>query len=262
MKTDRDDAELLYEVVSALRWASHSGARHVAVPEGSREAVASSSEGLRSEPSAAKEVTNDESGQRLRARPRLSSDHDDPVSSEDAMAAIRKRLGDCSRCRLHEGRSQIVFGRGPTSAALFIIGSAPGVDEDARGQLWQGEAGELLDRMLVAIGLSRAEVYLASGIMCRSPDPNKPERPSLAACTPFLRSQLDVVAPAVVLVLGESVSQFLFKTDADVAEMRGCWRELIGFPTMVSHDPSQLLKDAALKREAWSDLKQVMKRLS
>jgi DNA polymerase len=262
MKTDHDDVELLYEVVSALRWASHSGARHVAVPEGSQVAVAPSDQGLQAQPLAAVEVTKDRTGQRLRARPRLSSDRTDSVSSEAAMTALRKRLGDCSRCRLHEGRSQIVFGQGPTSAALFIIGSGPGVDEDACGQLWQGEAGKLLDRMLVAIGLSRAEVYLASGVMCRSPDADKPARPALVACTPFLRSQLEVVAPTVVLVLGEAVSQFLFKTDAAVAELRGSWRDLVGFPTMVSHDPGQLLKNTALKREVWSDLKQVMKRLS
>ena len=261
MSVGHPDAELLCEVASALRWASHSGARHVALPEGAHEAPALSDSPSMPPKPEDDEVVTSAPGQRLRARPTIPIDRRERVSSEDLITKIRERLGDCTRCRLHQGRTQIVFGRGPADAALFIIGSGPGADEDTCGQPWQGEAGELLDRMLVAMGLSRSEVYLASGVMCRSPDSDRPDRQSLLACTPFLRSQLKAVAPRMVLVLGESVAQFLFKTDASVADLRGSWRDLVGFQTMVSHGPNRLLQEPALKRETWSDLKQVMTRL-
>jgi DNA polymerase len=184
-----------------------------------------------------------------------------PAKAPGNLAAIRERLGDCQRCPLHAGRKQIVFGSGPPTARLMIIGDGPGAQEDAAGTLWQGEAGDLLDRMLAAMGLARDQVYLCSTVMCRLPDAEAPPAEALKACTPFLRSQLVTLRPEAVLVLGESAARFLTRSQAPIGALRGNWWQLVDWPAMSSHGLDQVLATPALKREVWGDLQQVMARL-
>lgn len=196
---------------------------------------------------------------RLRDRPRMVK----PARSDGAarLAAVQVRVAGCERCALHEGRTQIVFGSGPAHARLMIVGSGPGVAEDAAGELWQGAAGELLDRMLGAMGLFRAEVYLSSLVMCRLAVGQEPSAEAIKSCTPFLRSQLEAVAPDAVLVLGETAARFLMNDPGAMAELRGRWWSLIGRPAIASHGLEAVLADATLKRESWADLQQIMSRL-
>ena len=187
-----------------------------------------------------------------------------PVARSDGaaqLAALQARIAGCQRCELHSGRTQIVFGSGPAPARLMIVGAGPGATEDAAGRLWQGEAGALLDRMLGAMGLFRAEVYLSSLVMCRLPDGQAPSADALKSCTPFLRSQLVAVAPDAVLVLGEPAARFLMHDGGPMAALRGRWWPLLDRPAITSHSLQAVLADATLKRESWSDLQQVMARL-
>ena len=177
------------------------------------------------------------------------------------LVALRARIAGCQRCPLHSDRSQIVFGSGPAPARLMIIGAGPGAEEDAAGQLWQGEAGALLDRMLAAMGLFRAEVYLASLVMCQLPEGQVPSAESIKSCTPFLRSQLVAIVPDVVLILGEPAARFFMNDGAAMADLRGRWWTLLDRPAIASHSLQAVLADASLKRESWADLQQVMSRL-
>lgn len=245
------ETELLREVATALRWAAHGGAERVPrqAPEPARPSVRGRAPSSPAEPG------------RLRLRDR------EPVvttvggADASGLAAIRQRVGDCQRCPLHKDRTQIVFGSGPAPARLMIIGSGPHAAEDAAGQLWQGEPGALLDRMLAAMGLFRAEVYLASLVMCRLPEGQPPPDAAIKACTPFLRSQLSAVAPDVVLVLGEPAAHFLMRSKTALAELRGSWWPLLDWPAITSHGLGTIVENPALKRESWADLQQVMTRL-
>ncbi len=251
MTDSTPDPELLREVASALRWAAHGGAEKVERPRSA--AVAASA--------TAAPAQTASTGGRLRLRERPRFDDPSPVQTPDALDAVRARVGDCTRCSLHAGRSQIVFGAGPAPARLMIIGTGPGVAEDSAGALWQGETGKLLDKMLGAMGLRRAEVYLASLVMCRLPEGGQPGSDALKSCTPFLRSQLVAVQPEVVLILGEPAARFLSRKDGPIAELRGRWWQLVDRHAIASHDLEQVLAQPALKRESWADLQQVMARL-
>ncbi len=268
MSVSRPNPELLREVATALRWAAHGGAEHVErlTPDVRAAAPPRPGPADPSGPSNAPDTARGANaphpargGLRLRDRPRLSAKVV-PHAPGD-LAAIRARMGDCQRCPLHSNRKQIVFGSGANPARLMIIGDGPGEQEDAAGALWQGEVGALLDRMLAAIGLSRAEVYLSSMVMCRLPDESPPPAEALKACTPFLRSQLVALQPEAVLVLGESAARFLTRKDAPISELRGHWWPLVERPAIASHSLDKVLATPALKRESWSDLQQVMARL-
>ncbi|MFT4703583.1 MAG: uracil-DNA glycosylase family 4 [Bradymonadia bacterium] len=178
-----------------------------------------------------------------------------------ALEEIRGELGDCERCCLCKRRSNIVFGVGNPSARLMFIGDAPGEREDSRGEPFVGAAGELLTKMIGAMGLSRSDVYIANVIKCRPPANRDPAKDEVASCLPFLKRQVVAVAPEVIVTLGRIAPEALLARDILIAEERGTWTEFEGVPTMLTLHPEFLLQEPAAKRDAWGDLQQVMKRL-
>jgi uracil-DNA glycosylase family 4 len=177
-------------------------------------------------------------------------------SAADALSAIRDDIGDCTRCKLHGlGRTQIVFGVGNPNAELMFVGEAPGADEDAQGVPFVGRAGQLLTRMIEAMGLARDEVYIANVLKCRPPGNRNPEPDEIERCEPFLFRQLESVQPKVVIALGAFAARTLLKTDAPISRLRGRVHHFRGVKLIPTFHPSFLLRSPAYKREAWEDLK-------
>ncbi|MDX9710559.1 MAG: uracil-DNA glycosylase [Trichloromonas sp.] len=179
----------------------------------------------------------------------------------ETLEEVRADLGDCRRCPLAGRRNNIVFGAGAPRARLVLVGEGPGREEDERGEPFVGEAGRLLDRMLFAIGLERSEVYICNVVKCRPPGNRDPESGEIAACRPFLERQLAAIAPEMILVLGRVAGQSLLADNTPISRLRGQWRDYQGIPLLPTYHPAYLLRNPAAKREAWEDLKLVLKRL-
>jgi DNA polymerase len=179
-------------------------------------------------------------------------------SPQEALAAIREDLGDCVRCKLHGlGRRQIVFGVGNPSADLMFVGEAPGADEDIQGEPFVGRAGQLLTKIVEAIGLRREDVYIANVLKCRPPGNRNPEPDEVEQCEPFLLRQIDVVKPKVIVALGKFAAQCLLKTNDPITRLRGReykFRNAVLIPT---YHPAYLLRTPSAKREVWQDMKRV-----
>jgi DNA polymerase len=184
-----------------------------------------------------------------------------PADGADRLRVIREEIGDCTRCKLSRGRNSIVFGVGSPDAPVVFVGEAPGQEEDLRGEPFVGPAGQLLDRMIVAMGLSRAEVYIANIVKCRPPGNRNPEPDEIAACEPFLVKQLAAIRPRMIVCLGKFAAQTLTRKDAPISALRGRFHSYEGIPLMPTFHPAFLLRNPEAKREVWSDLQQVMKEL-
>lgn len=172
---------------------------------------------------------------------------------------IRRELGDCRRCKLCTGRKNIVFGVGSPRAELVFVGEGPGEQEDLQGVPFVGPAGELLTKMIQAMGFSRDEVYICNVVKCRPPGNRNPEPDEIAACEPFLRSQLLALQPKVIVALGKFAAQTLLRDSTPITRLRGQWREYQGVKLMPTFHPAYLLRSPAEKKKAWEDLQQVMK---
>jgi DNA polymerase len=176
-------------------------------------------------------------------------------SAADALIAIREDIGDCVRCKLHaQGRKQIVFGVGNPSAELMFVGEAPGADEDEQGVPFVGRAGQLLTKMIEAMGFSRDEVYIANVLKCRPPGNRNPEPDEVALCEPFLFRQIDAIQPTVIIALGKFAAHTLLKTQDPISRLRGRVYEYRGRKLIPTFHPSFLLRSPGYKREAWQDL--------
>jgi uracil-DNA glycosylase family 4 len=194
----------------------------------------------------------------------LRDDTRDPVPAEPtpaaALAAIREDLGDCIRCKLHaQGRKQIVYGVGNPSADLMFVGEAPGADEDMQGEPFVGRAGQLLTKIIEAMGYTRKDVYIANVLKCRPPGNRNPEPDEVATCQPFLFRQIDVIQPKVMVALGTFAAQALLNTKDPISRLRGrAWpcRDRLLVPTF---HPAFLLRSPERKRDTWDDMKLVMK---
>jgi uracil-DNA glycosylase len=183
----------------------------------------------------------------------------DPVT---ALRLIREDLGDCTRCRLHaQGRKQIVFGVGNPEADLMFVGEGPGADEDEQGEPFVGRAGQLLNKMIEAMGLSREQVYIANVVKCRPPGNRTPERDECDTCSPFLFRQIDTIKPRAIVALGAVATKTLLGLNDTMANMRGQWFDYRGTKLRVTYHPAYLLRDPRQKGEAWKDLQEVMKYL-
>ena len=181
------------------------------------------------------------------------------TSEEEALKALRTDIGeDCSRCKLHAlGRQQIVFGVGNPRADLMFVGEAPGADEDIQGEPFVGRAGQLLTKIIEAIGLTRDDVYIANVIKCRPPQNRNPEPDEVEQCEPFLFRQIDTIKPKVIVALGKFAAQCLLKTAEPITKIRGRefkYRDAILMPT---YHPAYLLRTPSAKREVWEDMKRV-----
>ncbi len=174
---------------------------------------------------------------------------------------VRRDLGDCRRCKLCDGRRSIVFGSGNPKARLVFVGEGPGADEDAQGVPFVGKAGQLLTRMIEAMGYSRDDVYICNVVKCRPPNNRNPEPDEIAACEPFLRAQLASIQPRVIVALGKFAAQTLLRDATPISSLRGKWRAYMDIPLMPTFHPAYLLRAPAEKRSAWQDLQQVMKKL-
>lgn len=179
-------------------------------------------------------------------------------SPEEVLREIREDIGDCVRCKLHGlGRTQIVFGVGNPRADLMFVGEAPGADEDIQGEPFVGRAGQLLTKIIEAIGLERGDVYIANVLKCRPPGNRNPEPDEVEQCEPFLLRQIDVVKPKVIVALGKFAAQCLLKTNDPITRMRGReykYRNAVLIPT---YHPAYLLRTPSAKREVWEDMKRV-----
>ncbi len=173
------------------------------------------------------------------------------------LAALREELGDCTRCPLHAGRTKIVFGEGNPRARLVFVGEGPGRDEDKSGKPFVGAAGRLLDKIIAAIGLRREDVYICNVVKCRPPNNRDPAPDEAATCGPFMRRQLAIIRPEVVVALGKPAARFLLDTDAPIGRLRGRFHDLDGAKLMPTYHPAYLLRNAAGKRPVWEDMKQV-----
>jgi DNA polymerase len=179
------------------------------------------------------------------------------VSTDESLDAIRDDLGDCTRCKLHEHRRNIVFGEGNPQASLMFVGEGPGAEEDATGRPFVGRAGQLLDKIIAAIGLRREDVYIANIVKCRPPLNRTPERDEVETCEPFLFRQIKFVRPRVIVALGSPAFQTLLRTRDSITRARGEWRELDGIKVMPTFHPAFLLRSPDKKREVWEDMKKV-----
>ncbi|MEO1173035.1 MAG: uracil-DNA glycosylase [Myxococcota bacterium] len=184
-----------------------------------------------------------------------------PGSTPGGLAQVRDALGDCTRCKLHRGRTQIVFGVGDPDARLMFIGEGPGRDEDLQGEPFVGRAGQLLTRMIAAMGLRRENVYIANIVKCRPPRNRDPEPDEVEACEPFLKAQIAAVRPEVIVTLGKYAAQTLLQQKTPISRLRGTWTEYEGTALMPTFHPAYLLRTPAEKRPVWQDLQAVMKRL-
>ncbi len=195
-----------------------------------------------------------------RVPPRLAASHAAPPPptgpvepGEAGLRQISVELGDCQRCRLGRERKKLVFGVGNPQASLVIIGEAPGEQEDLTGEPFVGRSGQLLTRMLNAIGFSRDDVYICNVIKCRPPQNRDPLPDEIATCSPFLHRQIQAVKPRVLLTLGRFAAVNLLGVDLPMGELRKKTADLFGVPIVSTYHPSYLLRTPKMKRQAWED---------
>ena len=170
---------------------------------------------------------------------------------------MREELGDCKRCKLCTTRTNIVFGVGNPDAHLVFVGEAPGADEDAQGEPFVGKAGQLLTKMIEAMGYARGDVYICNVLKCRPPGNRNPEPDEVASCEPFLKKQLGAIRPRMIVALGKFAVQCLLRDDSPISRLRGNLRTYEGIPLMPTFHPAYLLRDPSKKKLAWDDLKAV-----
>lgn len=186
-----------------------------------------------------------------------------PMSADGGkrLQAIRDELGDCQRCKLRDKRTNIVYGVGNPDAPLVFVGEAPGADEDRTGEPFVGAAGQLLTKMIEAMGLTRQDVYICNILKCRPPGNRNPEPDEIEQCEPFLKKQLAAIRPRMIVTLGKFAAQCLLRSDAPISRLRGNWKEYEGIPLMPTYHPAFLLRTPSAKREVWNDLQEVMREL-
>jgi uracil-DNA glycosylase family 4 len=177
------------------------------------------------------------------------------------LAQIREELGECTRCKLHTTRHKIVFGVGAEDAPLMFVGEAPGEQEDKCGEPFVGRAGELLDRMIEAMGWTRDTVFIANTTKCRPPGNRNPQPDELAQCTPFLDAQIRAIAPRIIVTLGKPAANHVLGKDAPISSLRGRFHDRAGVKVMPTFHPAYLLREPDRKKDTWSDLKQVIAEL-
>jgi DNA polymerase len=180
---------------------------------------------------------------------------------EAALAMLEAGLAGCTRCRLHEERRTIVFGVGNPRAALAFVGEGPGADEDRLGAPFVGAAGQLLDKIIQAMGLQRDDVYICNVVKCRPPKNRTPLPEERATCGAFLDQQLEIVAPRIVVALGATAANYLLGTETSLARLRGRFHQRGAVEVMPTYHPAYLLRTPDAKRAVWEDMKLVRDRL-
>lgn len=177
-----------------------------------------------------------------------------------SLEEIRQEMGDCRRCKLWRTRKNLVFGVGSPQARLMFIGEAPGEEEDHQGEPFVGAAGQLLNRMLGKLTLTREEIYITNVIKSRPPGNRNPDAEEIAACRPFLLKQIQAIRPHIIVTLGAVATHALLDTKAPLHRLRGNWQQWQGIPVMPTYHPSYLLRVPQERIKTWEDMQQVMAR--
>lgn len=180
---------------------------------------------------------------------------------DGALDGVREALGDCRRCILHRTRHHLVFGEGSPQAELVFVGEAPGADEDAQGRPFVGSAGQLLTKIISAMGLRREDVYICNILKCRPPGNRDPQPDEIVACEPFLIRQLRVIRPKVICALGTFAAHTLLKSEAPISVLRGRFHSYDGIPLMPTYHPAYLLRNPGAKKQVWEDVQMIMQTL-
>jgi len=196
--------------------------------------------------------------------PKLTADSS-PLTAEERqhrLTVLADEVKGCTKCVLHEQRTQAVFARGNGSSKLAFVGEGPGADEDEQGFPFVGAAGQLLDRMIAAMGIERDDVYVCNIVKCRPPKNRTPEPEEMSSCMPYLTEQLSLIEPQVIVALGKTAVQGMFGTAEGITRIRGRWRLYQGrIAVMPTFHPAYLLRNPAAKREVWADLQLVLKHM-
>ena len=184
------------------------------------------------------------------------------IAQPATLEAIREEIGDCTRCKLHKGRTNIVFGEGDSKATIVFVGEGPGFEEDQQGRPFVGAAGQLLtDIIEKGMNIKRAEVYICNIVKCRPPNNRNPEPDEVESCIGFVKQQIRAIHPTVIVTLGNVPTQNLLNTKQGITKLRGVWQEYEGIPVMPTFHPSYLLRSPGEKKWVWVDIKNVLKRL-
>lgn len=198
--------------------------------------------------------------------PVAAKPHENAVECHESLEKIRKNLGDCQRCKLGKTRKNLVFGVGNPQARLVFVGEGPGADEDAQGEPFVGAAGQVLNRLIMNMGLKREDVYICNIVKCRPPGNRDPEPDEVATCSPFLLRQLQSIHPEVIVALGKPAAHTLLETKDAISKLRGKFRDFNGIPLMPTYHPSFLLRKQGEGStdafwEVWDDMTQVLRLL-
>jgi len=179
----------------------------------------------------------------------------------DELAAVARAVAGCARCGLHKSRANTVPGEGPPRPAIMFVGEGPGEEEDRQGRPFVGAAGQLLTRMIEAMGFAREEVFIGNVVKCRPPGNRTPLPEEMEACLPYLRRQIAALQPRVIVALGGTASKALLGLETGITRLRGVWHSFEGIDLMPTYHPAYLLRNASGKRPAWEDLQEVLRRL-
>ncbi len=190
-----------------------------------------------------------------------SQSSDTSAATLETLEAICADLGDCQRCGLASSRTKLVYGVGNPNARLVLVGEAPEHDDDLRGEPFVGEAGQLLDKILIAMGMQRSEVYLCNVLKCRPPNNRDPLSEEISTCKSFLSRQIAAIRPQAVIGLGQFAVQGLLKENTPISQLRGEWQRYQGIPLMPTYHPAYLLSHPEGKRDVWEDMKSVLRLL-
>jgi uracil-DNA glycosylase family 4 len=183
----------------------------------------------------------------------------EPWGSAETIDQLNTQICNCTKCNLGHTRTRFVFGVGNPRATLMLVGEAPGADEDAQGEPFVGRAGQLLNKILEAINFRREEVYICNILKCRPPGNRAPQPDEVEKCIPYLRKQVDLIKPKLILCLGLVAAQNLLQTTEGLGKLRGRVLEYEGIPLMVTYHPAALLRNPAWKRPTWEDVQAVRK---
>jgi DNA polymerase len=185
---------------------------------------------------------------------------------KDTLEDLKALIGDCRRCKLWQGRSNLVFGEGSQKARLVFVGEGPGHEEDLEGRPFVGEAGKMLTRIIEkAMGIQREDVYICNVVKCRPPNNRDPERDEIDTCIPFLKEQIRIIRPEVICTLGRIACNELLGRDLKITRDRGKWHSYMDIPVMPTYHPAYILRNPSrerqLKGQVWEDVKEIMARL-
>jgi DNA polymerase len=184
------------------------------------------------------------------------------IDQLNSLDALRSFIGDCTRCRLHKGRTRLVFGEGSPRARLVFVGEGPGEDEDLAGRPFVGKAGKKLTQIIEnGMDLKRDNVFICNVVKCRPPGNRDPEADEIGACIPFLKKQLELIRPEVICTLGRIAGRALFGEDFAIMRERGKWRFFMDIPVMPTYHPAYILRNPSARRPVWEDVQEIMKRL-